>query len=100
MVRTQFQLPDALYEEAKRVAREREISLAEVECAPVMGAVWQRAGSPEFARRKIIDTRLALTLRHHGVTEFATANTRHFDGFGFSRVWNPAAVEHDQDQST
>ncbi len=71
-----------------------------VECAPVMGAVWQRAGSPEFARRNIIDTRLALTLRHHGVTEFATANTRHFDGFGFSRVWNPAAVEHDQDQST
>ena len=63
-----------------------------VECAPVMGAVWQRAGSAGFARRKIIDTRLALTLLHHGVTELATANTRHFDGFGFSRVWNPAAV--------
>ena len=30
MVRTQIQLPTALYEEAKRVAREREISLAEV----------------------------------------------------------------------
>ena len=30
MVRTQIQLPDALYEEAKRVAREREMSLAEV----------------------------------------------------------------------
>ena len=63
-----------------------------VECAPVMGAVWQRVGSAGFARRKIIDTRLALTLLHHGVTEVATANTRHFDGFGFSRVWNPAAV--------
>ena len=71
-----------------------------VECAPVMDAVWQRAGSSGFARRNIIDARLALTLRHHGVTEFATANTRHFDGFGFSRVWNPAAVEHDQDRST
>ena len=30
MVRTQIQLPDALYDEAKRVAREREMSLAEV----------------------------------------------------------------------
>ena len=30
MVRTQIQLPNALYEEAKRVAREREMSLAEV----------------------------------------------------------------------
>lgn len=30
MVRTHIQVPDALYEEAKRVARERELSLAEV----------------------------------------------------------------------
>lgn len=30
MERTQIQLPDALYEEVKRVAREREMSLAEV----------------------------------------------------------------------
>ena len=30
MVRTQIQLSDALYDEAKRVAREREMSLAEV----------------------------------------------------------------------
>lgn len=30
MVKTQIQLPDKLYEEAKRVAREREMSLAEV----------------------------------------------------------------------
>jgi hypothetical protein len=30
MVKTQIQLPDALYGEAKRVAREREISFAEV----------------------------------------------------------------------
>ena len=63
-----------------------------VECAPVMGDVWRHAGSAGFARRKIIDTRLALTLRHHGVTEFATAHTRHFEEFGFLRVWNPAAA--------
>jgi hypothetical protein len=30
MVKTQIQLPDRLYKEAKRVARERELSLAEV----------------------------------------------------------------------
>lgn len=30
MVKTQIQLPDHLYEQAKRVARERELSLAEV----------------------------------------------------------------------
>ncbi|MEA3410607.1 MAG: antitoxin [Pseudomonadota bacterium] len=30
MIKTQVQLPDELYREAKRVAREREMSLAEV----------------------------------------------------------------------
>lgn len=30
MIKTQVQLPEGLYREAKRVAREREISLAEV----------------------------------------------------------------------
>jgi len=30
MVRTQIQLPDELYREAKRIAEEQEISLAEV----------------------------------------------------------------------
>ena len=30
MIKTQIQLPDKLYNEAKRVAREREMSLAEV----------------------------------------------------------------------
>lgn len=30
MIKTQVQLPDELYKEAKRIAREREMSLAEV----------------------------------------------------------------------
>ncbi len=30
MIKTQIQLPDELYKQAKRVARERELSLAEV----------------------------------------------------------------------
>lgn len=51
--------------------------------------LWRLAASPDFARRRIIDARLALTLRHHGVTEFATSNVRDFEGFGFQRVWDP-----------
>jgi uncharacterized protein len=62
-----------------------------VENAPVMDRVWTMAGQPEFARRRIFDARIALTLIHHGVNELATANSKHFDDFGFSRVWNPLA---------
>ena len=60
-----------------------------VENAPVMDAVWNQASRDPFARRKLIDVRLALTLRHHGVTEFATVNGADFQGLGFQRVWNP-----------
>jgi toxin-antitoxin system PIN domain toxin len=59
------------------------------ENAEVMGNVWQAAARPGFARRRIIDVRLALTLQAHGVNEFATANTRDFQELGFRRVWNP-----------
>lgn len=58
----------------------------------LMEEVWTRAGAPRFARRRIYDTRLALALRHHGVTEFATANVKDFEGFGFTRLWNPLAA--------
>ena len=54
-----------------------------------MPEVWPAAAGPGFARRRIYDARLALTLRHHGVAEFATANVKDFEGFGFTRVWNP-----------
>lgn len=59
----------------------------------LMAEVWQMAGNANFARRRIYDVRLALTLRYHGITEFATANVRDFDGFGFTRVWNPLESE-------
>lgn len=52
--------------------------------------LWNWAAKTGAGFRHIIDARLALTLRHHGVTHFATANARHFEGFGFERVWNPA----------
>jgi uncharacterized protein len=51
--------------------------------------VWRFAAQPNISRRIVFDARLVLTLRHHGVAEFATRNNKHFTGFGFSRVWNP-----------
>ena len=62
-----------------------------VEQAEVMGAVWQDAAVAGFARRRIIDVRLARTLLAHGVSDFATVNERDFQGLGFRRVWNPLA---------
>lgn len=63
-----------------------------IESAPVMDEVWRQAAIGQFAFRRIIDLRLALTLRHHGVTEFATANEKDFQALGFSRLWNPVEV--------
>ena len=60
-----------------------------IDSAPVMDAVWEQAKHRGFAFRRIIDVRLGLTLLHHGVTEFATTNTKDFAGIGFQRVWNP-----------
>jgi len=60
-----------------------------VENADVMDSVWELAAKRGFARRRIIDARLAMTLQAHGVTDFATANVADFAGMGFARVWNP-----------
>ena len=57
----------------------------------VMDELWRLAAQPNVGRRVVFDVRLALTLRHHGVTEFATRNESHFASFGFSRIWNPLA---------
>ncbi len=51
--------------------------------------LWKWAATAKSGIREISDARLALTLRHHGVTHFATANVKHFQGFGFTEVWNP-----------
>jgi predicted nucleic acid-binding protein len=55
----------------------------------IMEDLWRMAAQPNIGRRVVFDTRLALTLRYHGVTEFATRNKSHFDGLGFARVWDP-----------
>ena len=64
-------------------------TVTRAENAPVMDEVWNMADQPGFARRRIFDVRLALTLRHHGVNRFATANAKDFQGLGFDKVWNP-----------
>jgi uncharacterized protein len=53
--------------------------------------LWRWAEQTSSGFRRIIDARLGLTLRHHGVTHFATANTKDFQEFGFARVWDPLA---------
>lgn len=53
-----------------------------------MDRTWERSARTG-AFRRIFAVRLALTLRHHGVREFGTANIKDFRDFGFERVWNP-----------
>jgi len=66
-------------------------NVSRIENANVMDEVWKLAGGMDFARRRIFDARLALTLRHGGVTHFATTNVKDFEGWGFEKVWNPLA---------
>jgi hypothetical protein len=108
MVRTQIQLPDALYERAKQFAADREMSLAELARrglelllerypsgdAPARSrafhdALWPRLRKESFARRRAIDCRMGLALRLQGVTSFATVNLKDFQDLGLARVWNP-----------
>ncbi len=60
-----------------------------IENAPVMDKIWRIAQQPNLPRRAIFDARIALTLRHHGVTQFATRNTADFETFGFTHLINP-----------
>lgn len=60
-----------------------------IDSAPIMTEVWEFAARRYFAFRRIIDVRLACTLIHHGVREFATTNVKDFQALGFDRVWNP-----------
>ncbi len=55
----------------------------------VSGKLWQWATATKAGFRRITDARLAWTLRHHGVNQLATVNTKDFQEFGFQRVWNP-----------
>ena len=65
-------------------------AIVDVPSAPsVMNEVWRRVAKPNFARRRIHDLRLALTLRHWGVDEFYTRNTKDFQDIDFAKLINP-----------
>lgn len=59
------------------------------ESRPLHDALWETARRRDFAFRRLYDARSALTMIAQGVTEFATANVKDYEGLGFRRVWNP-----------
>ena len=51
--------------------------------------LWEYVSKSNAGYRHIIDARLALTLRQHGVESFATVNDKHFSDFGFKKCLEP-----------
>lgn len=81
----------ALVQAWRRHPRWQVVSLPP-DSRPLHDALWVAAARPTFARRRIFDARLALSLRAFGVTELATANVADFGGFGFRKVFDPCAA--------
>ncbi len=54
--------------------------------------LWKYLREQNFARRRIFDLRMALSMLENGITELATENTKDFEGLGFRRVWNPLTL--------
>ena len=63
------------------------------DCEEFHDQLWELLRVPNTARRRAYDLRAGLALRHFGVTDFATANIKDFQGLGFARVWNPLAAD-------
>ena len=59
----------------------------------LMDEIWSYTERSGSAYRAIFDARIAFTLLHHNVKEFATANVKDFNKFPFVKVWNPAALQ-------
>lgn len=78
----------AIVQEYRRHPRWRILGFPSDSLA-VHETLWTHAARPNFARRRLFDARTAVSLRQHGVTEFATANVKDFGDYGFARVWNP-----------
>jgi toxin-antitoxin system PIN domain toxin len=55
----------------------------------LMDEVWTLAAKPGTRYGRIFDLRLAVTLRHHGVTRFATRNVKDFAHLGLAEVFDP-----------
>jgi toxin-antitoxin system PIN domain toxin len=77
----------------RRHPRWSVVGFPEGNSSGIHAELWRLAAHPGFAYRRIFDARLALVLRHHGITDFATANVKDFEGFGFARVWNPLEAQ-------
>jgi toxin-antitoxin system PIN domain toxin len=60
-----------------------------LESRPLHDTLWEKARQKGFAFRRLYDARSALTMTAQGVTAFATANVKDYQGFGFRKVWNP-----------
>lgn len=60
-----------------------------VESRTLHDALWQKARGKAFAFRRLYDARSALTMVAQGVTDFASANVKDYEGCGFRHVWNP-----------
>jgi predicted nucleic acid-binding protein len=54
-----------------------------------MDEVWRLADKNSFPARRIYDARIAISLKNHGVKEFATRNVKDFKDFNFFKVINP-----------
>ncbi|MFA6294222.1 MAG: TA system VapC family ribonuclease toxin [Victivallales bacterium] len=55
----------------------------------LMNEIWGYAGNRNPAYRSIFDARLAFTLLHHNVKDFATRNVKDFESFNFRKTWDP-----------
>jgi toxin-antitoxin system PIN domain toxin len=75
--------------EIRRHPRWQILGFPPGESRPFHDAFWPKLSDPGFARRRVYDWRMALTLIRQGVDEFATVNVKDFEGFGFRRVWDP-----------
>jgi hypothetical protein len=86
------QFPEPLCQRLKENAERQDGSLLEAMRKAVEHFVtrspgesrWNSAARTKTGFREIIDSRLAVTLRHHGDKRFA--------GFGFERVWSPRTI--------
>lgn len=55
----------------------------------ISDAVWAVCSNTKLSGVSIFDTRLALTLEHHGIKEFATRNVKDFKRFSSLDIINP-----------
>lgn len=82
-------LPAAVASEAVKWYRE---SSGWLQCSwepDLMDDLYRIWDAEEFPARNCFDAKLALTLKHHGVTEFYTRNVKDFKPFVFFDVINP-----------